>query len=56
MAHANLGIVMSRLNQPDRAIQHWKDALRLAPDDTSTRSLLAEAYLNKNRYEEAAAE
>lgn len=54
--HANLGMVMERLGNVDRAIQCWKEALKLDPNDGSSRSLLAAAYLSKARYEDAASE
>src|SRR5205085_10014538 len=54
--HANLGLVLERLGNVDRAIQCWKEALRLDPGDLSSRTLLAAAYLAKARYQEAVTE
>jgi len=55
-AHANLGLVMDRLQKPELAIKHWQDALRLDPTDVATRTLLASVFLNKRRWNEAVTE
>jgi tetratricopeptide (TPR) repeat protein len=55
-AHANLGLVMDRLQKPDLAIKHWQDALKLEPGDVATRTLLASVLLSKSRWNEAITE
>jgi Flp pilus assembly protein TadD len=55
-AHANLGLVLERLHQPDEAVKHLKEAIRLDPKDSASHSLLASVYLANFRYAEAVAE
>jgi tetratricopeptide (TPR) repeat protein len=55
-AHANLGLVLDNLGESEKAVHHWKEALKLDPSDAATRGVLASAYLSRQQYPEAAAE
>ena len=43
----------ARLKQPDKAIEAFKRAIELAPENTDYRKALAQYYLDEKRYEEA---
>ena len=46
----NLGIVLARMGRPAEAIPLYEDALKLHPDDASTKRNLAIAYFKAQRY------
>jgi tetratricopeptide (TPR) repeat protein len=52
--HLGAGTVYARNGRPEEAEREWLRAAHLDPDDTRVRSLLAEAYQQLNRLEEAA--
>jgi tetratricopeptide (TPR) repeat protein len=43
----------ARLKQPDKAIEAFKKAMELAPENADYRNALAQYYLDEKRYEEA---
>ena len=43
----------AKLKQPDKAIQSFKRAIELAPDNADYRKTLAQYYLDEKRFEEA---
>lgn len=54
--HANLGLVYEQLGDSSKAVQHYRDAIKLDPADVATRRLLASSFLGQRKYEEAAGE
>ncbi|MBX9692749.1 MAG: matrixin family metalloprotease [Cyanobacteria bacterium] len=52
-AHANLGLVMSKLGLRDEAVKHLSEAVSLAPDDSSPLSMLASVYQHNGQLDDA---
>jgi serine/threonine protein kinase/tetratricopeptide (TPR) repeat protein len=52
---ANLGVLFQSLGQYDKALEEFREALRLAPDDALTCSNLVITYIHLNRLKEAMA-
>lgn len=52
-AHRQLGLVRTRQQRLDEALQHWEASLALEPDSVPTRLHAAEVYLAENRLDEA---
>ena len=48
-----IGRTQAKLKQPDKAIQAFKRAMELAPENADYRNALAQYYLDEKRYEEA---
>jgi protein O-mannosyl-transferase len=55
-AHARLGLVLSKEGRLDEAIQQYREALRLKPDDADAHYDLANALYRKRLWDEAIAE
>jgi superkiller protein 3 len=55
-AHANLGNIYSSKDMYEDAVLHYREGLKLAPGDTSTRFNLAVTYKRMGRLDEARAE
>jgi eukaryotic-like serine/threonine-protein kinase len=52
---ANLGVLYQNLGQYDKALEEFREALRLVPDDALTYGNLVISYICLNRLQEAAA-
>ncbi len=53
MIEKNMGLVNFEQGRMDEAVQHFKEALKLAPDFAEARYWLGESYLNQKRTDEA---
>ncbi len=55
LPHTRLGFVFASLGNWEKALEEWRAALRLDPDDSVTSALLGLAYMSLNRLDEAEA-
>ena len=53
--YANLGGISARLGNWEKALEEWRESLRLAPNDEGFYVTLGDVYTNLNRLEEAEA-
>src|SRR3954452_18316452 len=51
-AHSQLGLAYASANRREEAVESYKQALSLKPDDTDTLAALAHAYLLLGRFSE----
>jgi tetratricopeptide (TPR) repeat protein len=51
--HKNLGTSFERLGEQDRAVDHYREALRLNPDLAEAHNALGNYYVHIGRYEDA---
>jgi tetratricopeptide (TPR) repeat protein len=51
--HYNLGTSFRHLNKPDRAINHYTEALKIKPDAVKAHDDLADVLANQNKLDEA---
>ena len=54
-SYANLGGISARLGNWEKALEEWRESLRLAPNDEGFYVALGNVYTNLNRLEEAEA-
>ncbi len=54
-AHSTLGILYSRLGQPDKAEKHYAEAVRTAPDDSGALNNYGQFLCSQGRHAEALA-
>jgi len=52
LAHQKLGVALTARGKPDAAIMHFKESLRIKPDNEGTHLDLANALLSKGRIDE----
>ncbi len=51
--HKNLGTSFERLGEPDRAVEHYREALRLSPNLAEAHNAMGNHYVRIGRYEDA---
>jgi tetratricopeptide (TPR) repeat protein len=51
--HKNLGTSFERLGEPDRAVEHYCEALRLSPNLAEAHNAMGNHYVRIGRYEDA---
>jgi tetratricopeptide (TPR) repeat protein len=51
--HKNLGTSFERLGEPERAVDHYREALRLNPDLAEAHNALGNYYVHIGQYEDA---